>query len=977
MRNHLISLIVLINISMCAFAQVPKHPNELDAAGRRQGMWTYLYDQGWNVVNNPDSAAFYRVARYKDGQPVGITHDYYKNGKVQWQGKILQEEPQILDSLITEYTDEGTVLRYDYFVNGQADFNATIEHYNKTMADYKVNTSISRSAYAMLLRSFGALYSALGSFEQSEAILLEAIQVQKKVGINDVNYASLLEELSRVETELDDQTKAESLNKEALRIRGELSGKESIDYANTLNNISTVYYNVGNFTKSLELAEEAVQIYEKNNVTAGEFYATLLGNLSVSLVKVGQMKRAEELGVRCLQLTEEAAGREDPLTVLNIKNLARLYTFTGQYSKSEKLFLEAIDLDSKLGQDVRHPNSVITANHLAQVYAAMGQNEKAKLYFKKGFTRSHYMNAQFNEQHANFYFDQKIFTQADSLYAKSVAIRLKQIEGNFISMSEQQREDYFDNNIAYFLNSYNSFAVSNYGKRPAIAGEMYDLQLVTKAILLNNSAKWKQRIKTSGDVKLFSLYQEWDGMAKRLARAESEGELPEVLTELRTKTEELEKTLTKRSELFSKLVDKKKYTWKDVASKLKPDEAAIEIIRFRKRGIAAFIVDSSSVDLKRYPKYDLTDTIYYAALIVKQGVKNPKLVLLKNGNDLENKSLKYYQNSVRTLTDDKLSYDQYWNDIAKELKGIRKTHLSADGVYHRINVNTLKNPKTGKYVLDEMELVLVTNTKDMLLPKPEPSENKYALLVGMPDFGLSTDLQQKNAMDNKVRQRSGGAGLERSLDNLAELPGTKEEVETVAALLQAQGWQADVFLRENALEENIKDAFKPSVLHIATHGYFKEDTEEWSAGDHDGNPLLRSGLVLAGAGREQDTSTDNMLENKIVEDGILTAYEAMNLNLDNTEIVVLSACETGLGDIRNGEGVYGLQRAFIVAGAKSIVMSLWKVNDETTQEVMVLFYENWLKGGSKADAFRQAQFELRKKYPSPYYWGAFVMVERE
>jgi CHAT domain-containing protein len=193
-------------------------------------------------------------------------------------------------------------------------------------------------------------------------------------------------------------------------------------------------------------------------------------------------------------------------------------------------------------------------------------------------------------------------------------------------------------------------------------------------------------------------------------------------------------------------------------------------------------------------------------------------------------------------------------------------------------------------------------------------------------------------------------------NNLTALPGTQTDVENIGNLMTAKSWQPEVLTGDKALEETLKDCFKPRVMHIATHGYFHGDTTGTQ------NPLLQSGLMLTGAAQTLEGNKDEMME-----DGILTAYEAMNLNLDNTELVVLSACETGLGTVSNGEGVYGLQRAFKVAGAKTIIMSLWKVNDEATQELMTAFYENWLTTENKRQAFNYAQQKLKAKYKSPYY----------
>ena len=163
-------------------------------------------------------------------------------------------------------------------------------------------------------------------------------------------------------------------------------------------------------------------------------------------------------------------------------------------------------------------------------------------------------------------------------------------------------------------------------------------------------------------------------------------------------------------------------------------------------------------------------------------------------------------------------------------------------------------------------------------------------------------------------------------------------------------------------------------MHLATHGYFLEDepsTTTETSGRYIANPMLRSGLIMAGA---QTFLKTGLPADVGGEDGILTAYEAMNLQLEETDVVVLSACETARGDVKNGEGVYGLQRAFKLGGAACVVMSLWSVDDEATQQLMVSFYRNFLKMGNAHEAMRLAQTDIKKKYPNPFYWGAFVVV---
>jgi len=355
----------------------------------------------------------------------------------------------------------------------------------------------------------------------------------------------------------------------------------------------------------------------------------------------------------------------------------------------------------------------------------------------------------------------------------------------------------------------------------------------------------------------------------------------------------------------------------------------------------------------------------YAALILDGNEKKarPKIVLFENGKDLEQKYFKYYKNMIVYRVQDEQSYGNYWQPIQEHIPKNATIYFSPDGVFDQINLETIPVSQ-DKYIFDQENIILVSNTKDLCFRgqggAKHASENR-ALMFGDPEFYVSTnDVQAEKEYINP-------------------LPGTKSEVISLNELLGDYGWKTDFYLEANASEDRVKMLDNPKVFHIATHGFYIPAVEKsgfnlkMDGTELASNPLFRSGLLLTGAGDVLAETSNNFN----VKNGILTAYEALSLNWDYTDLVVLSACETGVGDIKSGEGVYGLQRAFLVAGAKNLIMSLFKVSDKVTNELMVEFYKNWLDGNSLRQSFNQAKKEIRVKYPDPVFWGAFIMYGLE
>jgi CHAT domain-containing protein/Flp pilus assembly protein TadD len=841
--------------------------------------------------------------------------------------------------------------------------------YNKALGIYKTTSGTKTINYANLLNNIALYYDEVGRYEQAEDYYKKALEItQELLGENNPEYATTLNNFALLYKNTGHLEQSEPLYKQAAKIRKETLGEKHPEYATSLNNLASLYESMGNTKEAEVLYLQSSQIIKDVFGTQNHYYANSLINLGALYEIQKKYDEAEKLYNQALEIIKVTLGDKHPEYATALNNLALLQQGRGNYKQAEKLYLDNLQ-KTKEALGIRHPNYATALSNLAGLYEHMARyGEAEKLYLEAFKIREEILGKKHPSYTltlsslARLYTAVNKYDLADTLWDRTLSNYLEEIQDFFPQMSEKEKGQFY-NTISHDFEQFNSFAVIRSGIHPASISRMYNNQLATKALLLNSSNKLRQRILSSNDTALIHLFKNWVSQKEFLSKiySLSKAEIKKLainVDSIEHLNNELEKKLSLKSELFKNTNEIKYYTWQDVQKQLKEDEAAIEIIRFPK-----YKFDSAGV---------YSDSIFYAALIVKKStVGNPQLVLLKNGIELEKRIINYYKNSIRIKSKDELSYNEFWRMINMDLSGIRKVYFSPDGVYNQVNIKSLYNSETKKYVFDEMEFHNVTNTKDLITHHTLKVGKKQMVLIGNPNYSLEDGKKTQTLINDSYA------------NYLNQLPGTEVEVSKINKTMAHSGWTTKLYIGNEATEKTIKSIRNPKILHIATHGFFEKDpvVKEDNTKDADKiteNPLLRSGLMLAGASitlynkRHAVFSADKIETD--FEDGILTAYEAMNLNLDNTDLVILSACETGQGEIINGEGVYGLQRAFVIAGARTIIISLWKVNDETTQKLMSAFYEEFTKTGNKEIAFKNAQSSLKREFADPYYWGAFVMV---
>ncbi len=836
--------------------------------------------------------------------------------------------------------------------------------------------------YARSLHNLALLYSGLSNYEKAEPLYLEAIDIRKKVLRKEhPDYGDNLNDLANLYYEKGNYEKAEPLYLEAKAVREKALGKEHPDYAQSLNNLAFLYSHLGNYKEAEPLYHEAIVIKEKAFGKADPRYAISLRNLASMYRQMGNYEKAELFNLEAKTIFEKALGKEHPDYGASLNNLALLYFDTGNYEKAKLLFLQAKAIYEKvLGKE--HYEYARVLNNLAVLYGDMGNYKKAEQLHLETLTikekvqgKEHYEYARDLNNLAVLYSKTGNYEKAEPLFNELATTNQTLITKALHHLSERELNSYL-NKFSKNQNQILSFAQLT-GKKKT-AATCFDNSLFYKGFLLSAANQVKRlALSDSISTEKYNLLKSY----KRRLAAEYTKPIAERKNapELEAKSDDLEKELARTVAGYGEAMQQVR--WQEVQQKLQAGEAAIEFIHYR------------------YYDKKQSDSIMYAALVLRPDDATPLFVslfeereitpLLKGakGGNIRGINALYSAGRQSSL------YDLIWKPLEEQLQGIKTVYCSPSGLLHKLNLGAIPLNEVETFA-ERHKLVLLGSTRQLVIPNATKNTGNDAFIVG----GVRYDADSttiNNAMNNFLASTRGMAladELPLHTDSISRgdswnyLPGTATEAQDISRILQSAHMATQLDTGYLALEESFRslgmNKLSPHILHVATHGFFFPDPKNREEGrgmrndepvfKMSDNPMIRSGLILAGA--QQAWSTGKAPENR--EDGILTAYEISQMNLSNTELVVLSACETGLGDIEGNEGVYGLQRAFKIAGAKYLIMSLWKVNDQSTRELMTDFYQQWLSNGlSIPEAFRTAQQNMKGKYKDPYHWAGFVLVE--
>ena len=800
--------------------------------------------------------------------------------------------------------------------------------------------------YAFSLQSLGNLYQTICDYKSAEPFYEKALEVTKKaLGEKHQKYAVILSNLGSLYYYMGDYKNSELNYKKALEIIKNSLGEENISFASSLNNLGILFMKIRDYKSAESCYEKAIEIIKKVLGERHPSYALGLNNLGVMFMVMGDYKTAESYYKQSLEINKKNKGDETPDYARSLYNLGTLYDEMRDYKAAEFFYKQALEIRKKvLGE--RHPDFISTLNSYAYLLLKTNREQEAYIILNNNLSQ-----------------------------------KVKKIADNFEWLNDIQKEVYWKKESTYFDKLF-WFANVAAEKVPEVVGLNYNVALVTKSRLLET--------KISSD----NFGQDYNELKEQLSyknriiiKLESDGTTEkERLEQLHHEADSLDKLLTLNWPQYAQQKKNLSITWEQVQQNLEKGEAAIEFVRFKNEDDSLY---------------------YYNALIIRKEDINTQLVKLCKEKDLQN---------IQPKLGFSAYYPLIWKPMEFTLKDVKTIYYSPSGELYNIPFHAIYAPKicgdeiaeaqsekrsvkivstkhinteqNAEYLMDRFELHQLTSTRYLAMNlkqnTKETIDKSIALIGGVNyDYLPSENLSPKKNKKNRNSSRSSIS----SNGKLKYLEGTKLETEQISESISINNWISNLYENNSATEDNIiklegKDA--KAILHIATHGYafpeydfndtlINKNSLQYSY-RYSTNPMVRSGLILAG-GNWAWTGSDTLSKLGAEQNGILTALEVSQLNLKKTKLVVLSACETGLGKIEGSEGTFGLKRGFKLAGVEQIIVSLWSVPDKETMELMTLFYSDLAKTLNPVISFEKAQKEMHINYPTePEKWAGFVLV---
>lgn len=735
--------------------------------------------------------------------------------------------------------------------------------------------------------------------------------------------------------------------------------------AGTLGNMGNIYRAQANYELAMQCFNSGLEIYsqvvkdigakagKREEMGLANFYSNI-GTILWFTHKYDEAMNSYENALSIFLKWEDKEA-----VAGTYRNIGMVYEDKNDYVNAKKYYLKSLEL--RIGGNNKS-GTASSYNTLAVACYNLGEIDESVKYNLLSLKLAEEANSFLTVRDAQLglfkaYQSKEEWIEAEKYLLGALSYNNKLMELNFPILSEKEKELLFTNLLVDYDELY-PFALFRKEERHELLGIVYNMILKNKGMLLKSVAQMQNTILQSNDVELKKEYNLWIEHKTSLADLFSQGYVDKALED---STNAIEKRLVKKTQEFADFNTYKYADWKMIAQQLKSNEAAIEFIDY---------------------KFRLNDTVTetrYAALIITATSEFPQMIALFEEKQLKgilgikNSTLTGVENCYGKKSEYNTAlYQLIWQPLELFLSGKNKIYYSPAGLLHKISFSALAK-SNNELLIKNTELNLVSSS-GVLLNKHNLQISKTSSAVFFGGINYST-----TSTDQKIWK---------------DLPGTKSEVLAVVDLLNKKKMNYSLYVGDEASEMSFKQYGNSGrILHIATHGFFfpdpdliKEEQEKKSehveglsfrSGEVTGldfvfkskNALLRNGLVFAGA---NDLLSKSKIERP--EDGVLTALEVANLNLRNVQLLVLSACETGLGDVKGNEGVYGLQRAFKMSGVQFIIMSLWQVPDKETQEFMTLFYSKLIKSKNIRTAFSQTQLEMSRNY-DPYYWAAFVLLE--